>query len=217
MEPVTMIIAGVAIVLTASLAYAVNKYREIREKNIEIEALRRSLNAYAETYAFENADEELIKRCQSKIKELFNGGIEKEFNRYQTVEEKKAFARKVALELAKCMNVQVGNIEIADLGPCTRGAAMPDRDPVTIYLNEVLLVADPEQLVKTMCHELKHCVQYQSFTNNVWGYSPQRIAQYLYSWEQYVSCDSRECYEAYFNQIIEIDANKYVDRIFNAK
>mgnify|MGYP006383656453 CR=1 FL=1 len=82
MEPVTMTIAGVAIVLTASLAYAVNKYREIREKNIEIEALRRSLNAYAETYAFENADEELIKRCQSKIKELFNGGIEKEFNKY---------------------------------------------------------------------------------------------------------------------------------------
>ena len=60
MEPVTMIIAGVAIVLTASLAYAVNKYREIREKNIEIEALRRSLNAYAETYAFENADEEWL-------------------------------------------------------------------------------------------------------------------------------------------------------------
>lgn len=216
MEPVTMTIAGVAIVLTASLAYAVKKYRETQEKNREIEALRRSLNAYAETYAFENADEELIKRCQSKIKELFNGGIEKEFNKYKTVEEKKAFARKVALELAKCMNVQVDNIEFADLGPYTRGAAVPDRNPVTIYLNEVLLVADPEQLVKTMCHELKHCVQYQSLTNNIWGYSPQRIAQFLYSWREYVSCDSRECYEAYLKQIIEIDANKYVDRIFNA-
>lgn len=216
MEPVTMTIAGVAIILTASLAYAVKKYRETQEKNKEIEALRRSLNAYAETYAFENADEELIKRCQSKIKELFNGGIEKEFNKYKTVEEKKAFARKVALELAKCMNVQVDNIEIADLGPYTRGAAVPDRNPVTIYLNEVLLVADPEQLVKTMCHELKHCVQYQSLTNNIWGYSPQRIAQFLYSWREYVSCDSRESYEAYLKQIIEIDANKYVDRIFNA-
>ena len=95
-------------------------------------------------------------------------------------------------------------------------AAVPDRNPVTIYLNEVLLVADPEQLVKTMCHELKHCVQYQSLTNNIWGYSPQRIAQFLYSWREYVSCDSRESYEAYLKQIIEIDANKYVDRIFNA-
>lgn len=216
MEPITMTIAGVAVVLTASLAYAVKKYRETLEKNKEIDALRRSLNAYAETYAFENADEELIKRCQSKIKELFNGGIEKVFNKYQTVEEKKAFAHKVALELAKCMNVQVDNIEIADLGSYTRGAAIPDRNSVTIYLNEVLLVADPEQLVKTVCHELKHCVQYQSLTNNVWGYSPQRVAQYLYSWERYVSCDSKECYEAYLMQIIEIDANKYVDRIFNA-
>lgn len=216
MEPVTMIVAGVAIALTASLAYAVKKYREIQEKNREIEALRRSLNAYAETYSFEAADEELIQKCQSKIKELFKGGIEKEFNKYQTVEEKKAFAHKVVLELANCMNVQVDNIEIADLGPYTRGAANPDRNLVTIYLNEVLLVADPEQLVKTMCHELKHCVQYQSLTNDVWGYSPQRVAQYLYSWERYVSCDSRECYEAYLMQIIEIDANKYVDRIFNA-
>lgn len=216
MEPVTMTIAGVAIVLTASLAYAVNKYREIQEKNKEIEALRRSLNAYAETYAFENADEELIKRCQSKIKELFKGGIEKEFNKYKTVEEKKAFARKVALELANCMKVQVvDNIEIADLGPYTRGETIPDRNSVTICLNEVLLVADPEQLVKTMCHELKHCVQYQSLTNNVWGYSPQRIAQYLYSWKEYVSPDSPESCEAYLKQIIEIDANKYVDLIFN--
>ena len=56
-----MTIAGVAIVLTASLAYAVKIYRETQEKNKEIEALRRSLNAYAETYAFEDADEELIK------------------------------------------------------------------------------------------------------------------------------------------------------------
>ena len=217
MEPITTItIGGAVIVLTAALAYAVSKYREIQEKNKEIEALRRSLNAYAETYAFEDADEELVKKCQSKIKELFKGGIEKEFNKYKTVKEKKAFARKVALELAKCMNVQVDNIEIADLGPYTRGAAVPDCNPVTIYLNEVLLVADPEQLIKTMCHELKHCVQYQSLTNNIWGYSPQRIAQYLYSWEHYVSCDSLGCYEGYFNQIIEIDANKYVDRIFNA-
>lgn len=32
MEPVTLIIAGIAIVLTASLAYAVNKYQEIQKK-----------------------------------------------------------------------------------------------------------------------------------------------------------------------------------------
>ncbi|MBR5237697.1 MAG: hypothetical protein IKV26_03190 [Paludibacteraceae bacterium] len=216
MELVTMTIAGVAIVLTASLAYAVNKYREIQEKNIEIEALRCSLNAYAETYAFENADEKLVEGCQSKIKELFNGEIEKEFNKYKTVEEKKEFACTVVFALAECMKVNVNDIEFVDLGPNTRGVAIPDSDSITICLNEVLLVADPEQLVKTMCHELKHCVQYKSLTNNIWGYSPQRIAQYLYSWREYVSCDSRESYEAYSKQIIEIDANKYVDRIFNA-
>lgn len=215
MEPVTIIIAGIAVLLTATLAYAVKKYSEIQQKNMEIEALRRSLNAYVETYTFEKADEVLIKKCQSKINDLFKDGIEKEFAKYQTIDEKKAFAQKIAFELAHCMKVKVENIEIANLGPFTRGAAKPDGNPITIYLNEVLLVADPVQLVKTMCHELKHCVQYQALTDNVWEYSPQRVAQFLYSWNTYVSCDSEESYEAYVKQIIEKDANLYVDRIFN--
>ncbi len=209
------VIGGTVIVVSAALGIAIKKHKEVKQKNAEIEALRRSLNGYAETYSFEKADEELIKKCQAKIKELFHNGIEKEFNKYQTIEERKAFAQKVVSELAKCMNVKVDKIKIEDLGPCTRGVAVPDNGEVTIYLNEVILVADPEQLVKTMCHELKHCVQYQALTNNVWNYSPQRLAQYLYSWERYVSCDSIESYEAYVKQIIEIDANKFADRIFN--
>ena len=216
MEPVTtVIVAGVAIAVTAALGYAVKKYREIQQKNKEIEALRSSLNAYAETYAFEAADEELARACRKRINELFRNGINEEFSKYQTVEEKKEFARRIVKELADCMRVKVENVVIEDLGPYTRGLAVPDCNPPAIFLNEVLLVADPVGLVKAMCHELKHCVQYQSLTDNVWGYSPQRVAQFLYSWEKYVPCDSKESYEAYSKQIIEIDANKYIDRIFN--
>ncbi len=216
MELVTMIIAGTAIALTAALKYAVNKHLEIKQKNLAIESLRRSLNVYAETYSFEKADEELVEKCQDKIKELFKDGIENEFNKYKTVEEKKAFARKVVQELAGCMNLKVENIEIVNLGPYTRGAASPDSDPVTIYIHEALAIADPEQMVKTICHELKHCVQFKALTDNEWGYSPQRIAQYLYSWNNYVECSIPEEYDAYVNQIIEIDANKFVDEIFKA-
>lgn len=217
MEPVTMIIAGVAIVISASLALAVKKYQEIKRKNLEIESLRRSLNAYVETYSLENADEQLIRRCQNKINELFHGEIEKEFLKYKTVEEKKAFAQKVSMELVNCMGIKVDSIQFEYLGPNTRGVTVPENDVTTVYFNEVLLVDDPVQLVKTMCHEFKHCIQFQSFTNNVWCYSPQKVAQWLYSWDNYVPCESIESYEAYVKQIIEIDANKFVDSIFNVK
>lgn len=216
MEPVTMIIAGVAIALVASLALAVRKYQEVKRKNAEIESLRRSLNGYAETYTFEVSDSELVSRCRKCINNLFNGQIEKEFAKHSTFEQKKAFAHKVAMELAKCMGVTVDNIRIEDLGSCTRGATIPENGMITVCFNEALLVADPVQLVKTMCHEFKHCVQYQSFTNNKWEYSPGRVAQWLYSWDNYVSCESEENYEAYVNQIIEIDANKFADNVFIA-
>lgn len=208
-----MTIAGVAIVISASLALVVRKYQEVKRKNLEIESLRSSLNAYVETYPFETADEQLIKGCQNKINELFHGEIENEFLKYKTIEEKKNYAQNVAMELANCMGIKVDNIRFEYLGPNTRGATVPDNGSVTVYLNEVLLVDDPVQLVKTMCHEFKHCVQFQSFTDNVWGYSPQKVAQWLYSWDNYVPCECLESYEAYMKQIIEIDANKFADAI----
>ncbi len=216
MELVTVIIGGTVLALAASLAYAVKIYQEIKRKNVEIEALRSSLNGYVETYSFEKADEELVLQCQAKIKELFHGDIEKEFNKYNTLEAKKAFANRIVTELAQCMNLKIDKIVIDDLGPFTRGVACHDNNTVTIYLNEVLLVADPQQLVKTMCHELKHCVQFEALTNDIWGYSPQRIGQYLYSMEHYVQCEYVESYEGYVSQIVEIDANKFVDEIFKA-
>lgn len=210
-----MTIAGVAIVLSASLALAVKKYQEVKRKNLEIESLRRSLDAYVETYTFETADEQLIKRCQGKINELFYGDIEKVFLKYKTVEEKKAFAHKIAIELANCMGIRVDNIHFEYLGPNTRGKTVTENESVNVYFNEVLLVDDPVQLIKTMCHEFKHCVQFQSFTNNVWCYSPQKVAQWLYSWNNYVPCIFIENYEAYVKQIIEIDANKFADKVFD--
>ena len=216
MEPVTLIIAGIAIVLTASLAYAVNKYQEIQQKNAEIESLRRTLGQYEGTYFFERVDKEMINKCRAFFDKRFNGHLREEFSKYATVEEKKEFTKGVVMELAQCIGVKVDQIQIEDIGPDTRGYADIENGIVTVYLNEVLLIADPQQLVKTMCHELRHCVQFQSFTNNIWGYSSERVAQWLYSWENYVQCESAESYEAYVKQIIETDANKFADTVFAA-
>lgn len=216
MEPITLIIGGIAIVLTVTLAYAVNKYREIQQKNIEIESLRRTLGQYEGTYFFEGVDKEMIDRCRVFLDKRFDGHLREEFAKYTTIEEKKEFAKGIVMELAQCIGVEVDQIQIEDIGLDTRGCANIEKGIVTVYLNEVLLVADPEQLVKTMCHELRHCVQFQSFTNNIWRYSPERVAQWLYSWDNYVQCESAESYEAYVKQIIETDANKFADAIFSA-
>lgn len=212
MEPIT-IVAGIAV--AASVATALKIYFNIKKKNDEINALRHSLTVYAQTYSFEKADERLVNACQEVIKRFFPEGIENEFSKLKTIEERKRLASDVLNELAKAMQLRVDVVEFQDLGLYTRGLAMPDTNQTVVFLNESLLVADPVQLVKTMCHELKHCVQYHSFRNNVWGYSASRVAQYLYSWDNYVSCDSIESYEAYLLQIIEIDANKFADEIFN--
>ena len=214
MDPITVTVGVVAIAISASLALAIKKYQELREKNAEIEDFRRSLDVYVQTYQLEGPDEELIKKCQAKIKELFKNGIEAEFNQYDTIEKKKAFAQKVAKELAACMNIDINNIIIEELPPGYFGATLTNdaNKTIDVCFNEVLLVADPQKLIYTMCHEFKHCIQYQSFTNNKWGYSSQRVAQYLYSWNHYVN----NTQEAYEKQIIELDANRFADKILNS-
>lgn len=222
-----MTIAGVAIVVSASVAWGINKYQAIKRKNEEIliaaislhvekEALQKSLSTYAETYSLEEPDSELIERFKNKIKDIFRGNIENEFLKRETVEEKRLFAQQVIYELINSIGVKVDNIEfVHEELKGAFGETGSSNGIVTVRLDEVLLVDDPIQLIKTACHELKHCVQIQTITNNVWGYSPQRVAEYLYSWQNYVSPTSLECIEAYEKQIIEIDANKFVDAVFD--
>lgn len=219
MDPITMLIAGVAVV-SASLAVAIKKYKQVKIKNDEIESLRKSLGQYADTYNLEDCDMKLIEKCKSTINRIFPYGIEYEFNKYETLEERKAFALTVVSELANCMEVNVDKIIIGvdDKMPNALGATgyNGEDDSLIVYFYEALLFTDTEQLVKTICHELKHCVQHRALKNNIWGYSPQRLAQYLYSMKFYVEGGSSEiCYEAYENQIVEIDAHDFVEYIFS--
>ena len=213
MELVTIIIGGAALVVSAGVAWVVDKYEEVKRKNQEIEALTRAIEQYAQTYSFEPSDEILIENCRSYLKKKFGNDIEGEFARYETIQEKKAFAKKFVYELSVCMGVNIDNIIIDDLGLFTYGYAFIENGEMNIYLNEALLISDPSQLVKTVCHELRHCVQLTSLTNNIWGFSPQRVAQWLYSWQNYVDCNSLEAFEAYRKQIIEIDANSFADAV----
>ena len=57
MEPVTIIIGGVVLLVSAGVAWVIDKYREVKRKNSEIEALRMAITQYSQTYSFEACDE----------------------------------------------------------------------------------------------------------------------------------------------------------------
>lgn len=214
MDPITLVVLGITIVATSVIA-AINKYQEVKKKNNLIEKYIDTLKTHAETYSFEQADIKIINSCKVYLKNKFCNGYEQEFMKYTTIEDRKVFTQSIAYELASIMGVKVDEIIVEDIGDYTRGATVTEDGVIKIYLNEALMIADPELLVKTICHELKHCVQFQSFTNNIWGYSDAKIASWLYSWEHYHSSDSPESYLPYYYQIIEIDANKTTDLIFS--
>lgn len=216
MELVTVIIGGVVILVSAGVAWVIDKYIEVKKKNEEIEALRRAITQYSQTYSFEPCDEKLIKKCRTYISNKFSGTIESEFSKYHSMNERKQLASEVAQELADVMGVNLDEVTFEELGLFTRGYAISENGKTSIVLNEAFLVADPQQIIKTICHELRHCIQIQSCRNNKWGFSPQRIAQWLYSWQHYVECDSIEKYEAYQKQIIEIDALNFAEAVFNS-
>lgn len=209
MEPVILLIGGLVVAVSTTVAALIEKYGELQSKNVEAETLRQALVQYASTYDLENCDVEIIDKCRHILVRHFNGRYKETLESLKSMEEKKNFICEVALELSKAMKVDIGKVEFEELDLNTFGYANREEGLPYVVLNEYLLIADPRQLVQTLCHELRHCMQYQAINNNVWGYSPQRVAQWLQSLSSYVPCVSNEAYDAYTLQIIEIDAEKY--------
>lgn len=215
------VVSGTFIVVTAALGVAIAKHKEVKQKNAEIKALTRSLNGYAETYIFENADIDMIHNCKNTIGELFGNdiaNIEKEFAKRKTIEDKKKYAQEIVQKIADSMNVRIDAIKIETLPVYLYGAAGPDYENDDMYevvLNEILIIDNPIEFVKTTCHELRHLVQYQAILNNTWGFSNQRIAQYMYGWKKGNYVEDGSMY-AYQKQGVENDADKYADAVMDA-
>ena len=215
MEPITLTICGIALLLTATTAAAYKQYEAVQSKNRQIEAIRKSLQGYVMTYTAEAADVTMIDNCRNFIKSTFGDGIDETFNRLDTVEQREQLAVQTAREMAGIMGINVREVLIDDLGLCTRGYTQQCEDGVKVVLNRAVMLADPQQLVKTMCHELRHCVQLSALQNdNPWGFSDARLAQWLYSWVNYIPGEQQDAYEGYATQAIETDASWFASRVF---
>lgn len=201
------IVAGSIVIVVAAI------YLRIQERGEKIEDYQKVIKKYINNYPFEECDKSMIESCRLYIATRFSGNFHAEFDSRQSLTEKKQLVLTVAQELITRMGVKVDEVQFVDLRPYTYGkGGMDNTGKSVVRLNEKLILTDSKQLIKTLCHELRHCVQIQSITDNVWGYSDQRVALWLANYEDYL--DSDECmFLAYKLQPIELDANAFAEAI----
>lgn len=204
---VEIIVGGIVVVAAAI-------YLKIQKKNKEIEDYKKVIKQYINNYQFEECDKPMIESCRLYISSRFSGRIEEHFARCNNESEKEQLLYSVAQELITRMGVKVDGVKFVDLGSHTYGKAEVDKatGKVVVSLNKEFISANPKQMIKTLCHELRHCVQYKSITDNVWEYSDQRVALWMANYEDYLNPD--ECtFLAYQLQPVELDANAFAEAI----
>ena len=222
-----IVIGGGVILLTGSLVVAVKKSieaRKVKEALLSYAAaweheqstLNSALEQYARTYSLEESDKEIVNKPRSSLQKEFPRGIEHYYEKLDTIEKRKEATVRVAEKIAKLLKVEVSDVTFEQLQDGAMGFTKDvDEQHCCITLNEALLASNPKGLLETVCHEIRHCLQYNSFTNNVWHYSSQRVAQWLYSWNNYVPCQYYQLdYNGYRNQIIEVDAVLFTEEVF---
>lgn len=215
MDPITIGI-GIVILVTAAVSAAVRHYNnKVKRANEALDKLAKVLGQYADAYLFEDCDKVVINEVKQYTKRLRAKGKLSEIMQSMNLKDRKDYISKVVCEIAFIMKVELSDINIIDLGPYTFGQSYVDDGKYKIDLNEVVLIADPDRLLQTVCHELRHLQQMQSLSDDKWGFSNNRKAQWILAFNNYVQADSDSeiQYTAYVMQSIEIDANKFANEV----
>lgn len=211
MDPITLG-GGLIILVTAAVSAAIAHYsNKVARVNAALDKFKTALAQYATAYQFEECDKPVIEAVRQYVKSLRSKGSLSEIMSKMEVNDRKAYMQKVVREIARAMNVEVHGINIVDLGPNTFGQSYVDNGKFMVDLNEALLIADPDRLLQTVCHELRHLLQMQALSDDKWGFSNNRKAQWMIAFQNYVQAegDIEMQYPAYIMQSIEIDANKF--------
>ncbi len=215
MEPIT-IGSGIFILVTASVAIAIKHYRtKIARKNAELQKLATALSQYAEAYQFEDCDTPVIEALSNYVTSLRSNGTLATIMNRMDVSQRKEYMVKVVRNIARIMNIELSEVNINNLGQFVFGQSYKENDEYCVDLNEVLLIADPDRLLQTVLHELRHLQQMQALVNDNWGFSINRKAQWILAFSNYVDAEegSNFQYLAYAMQSVEVDANKFAAKV----
>lgn len=237
MDPITLT-AGIIILVPTSLALLVKHYREgLKKEKERTNALLKSLSQVKEAYVLEPADEKLIEECHQLKTEIFPDGVQSRFNQFNSLEEREKFVRDFIGRAASIMHVTIEEVQFYELAINNPGAYSYNSPQLNIskgiVLNRLYLLEEPNVLIETIFHELKHAVQNEAlWESDVWGYSASRKAQWMSAMpkvieykdeikveERYVNpgeySDPYNVFEAYALQVIEIDARIFAENVMD--
>lgn len=210
----TIIICGIVIVIAIVIADRIRQYiANVQKEQQKInEAIDKLSNEYIGSYSFSPADEQLIVDTVNCLNTICPHGLQERLNQYNTHEERKVYTEKVIQQLANAMGVKLEGVIVSD--------EMPDHvlglfhEQGYLSINAVIMEADPERILMTIVHELRHGVQYQSCLKDQdhWGFSNETKATWYYNWNNYID----EPFELYKKQPLEYDANMFANAVIQS-
>lgn len=216
MDPLTICaIIGVTAAVASTVVVFARLYNKLKNKEEEVGSLQQALGIYADSYAFEACDEAMINDCRERLKRLLAGQTFEQKLEGKSIDEQRAILKQIVNEMAAALKVNVDNLVIEARESLILGSEqMNEKGEITLFLNESLLIVDPDKMLFTLLHELRHGVQDSSFRNNLWGFSDERIALWMCGCRNYVKPEANT-FEAYIKQALEIDANKFAGTVLN--
>lgn len=209
----TIIIGGILVLIAAAIAVRIYQYlaNVQQEQQDVIDAIVKLSGEYADSYSFTPADEKLKNDTVQFLKRECPAGLGERLKQYKTHEERKEYVEKFVHQLANTMGVELEGVLVEDDMPdYTLGLYQGQY----VSINAVIMEADPERIMMTIVHELRHGVQYQSCLkdHDYWGFSTETKAIWYYNWEHYID----EPYDIYVHQPLEYDANAFANAVIQS-
>ena len=210
MEPLT-IGAIIILGLTAAGSYLYAKCRTEKCKTAEIEALTQALERYASQVSLEPVDIPIVDAVRPTLTQYCSPSVEERVKDMNLAARREFFSA-VVRDVAHAMQVDIRSISFGDIGEGHVGRCHNEGPDIHLSIADALIMADPRRAVAIICHELRHAQQFTSFTNDKWGFSDRRKAQWLSEYTATASrhaTESEAMYRAYRCQMLELDANNF--------
>lgn len=207
-----IIIGGVAIAIAVAIAARIIHYQDVvaeQQEKINIVVGEMS-KEFKNNYHFVDCDNKMINDTVQMLLTECPNGIKNRLAEFESHELRKEYVEELVRHIAQEMGVELEGVLITDDMPdCTLGLYQQGY----IVINEVHMEADPERLLHTILHELRHGVQFQACQKgkDKWGF-PVEIKAF---WYKNIILYVDEPFELYVNQPIEHDANTVATEIIN--
>jgi len=196
-------------------SYVYQKCRAEQRKTAEIEALSQALERYASQVALEQVDRPIVDAVRRELASSCSPRLEEKVKDMDLAARREFFAG-IVRNVARAMQVDIKSLSFGDLDAGHIGRCRNEGFDIHLTITDAVIMADPRRAVYTICHELRHAQQFTSFTDDRWGFSDRRKAQWLSEFTASASqraTESEAMFRAYRCQMLELDANNFASAV----